>query len=175
MTTSNDQVEQSGGIKVFRWLAITILAILLDQITKQLIIDNMQLHQSIEVMPYFNLYYVRNYGAAFSFLSDQAGWQRWFFTIIASVISLGILFWLTKLRASQKLLIIALSFVLGGALGNLYDRVSYGYVIDFIDWYVGSYHWPAFNIADASISLGAILLILDTFLNPDSDRKSEME
>ncbi|MCP4184908.1 MAG: lipoprotein signal peptidase, partial [Hyphomicrobiales bacterium] len=145
-----------GGIKVYRWLALTLLALILDQISKQLIMQQMALHQSIEVMPYFNLYYVHNYGAAFSFLSDQSGWQRWFFSVTTTLISLGIVFWLSRLRASQKLLIIALALVLGGALGNLYDRLVYGYVIDFIDWYVGDYHWPAFNIADASIFLGAV-------------------
>jgi len=156
-----------GGIKVYRWLALTLLALILDQISKQLIMQQMALHQSIEVMPYFNLYYVHNYGAAFSFLSDQSGWQRWFFSVTTTLISLGIVFWLSRLRASQKLLIIALALVLGGALGNLYDRLVYGYVIDFIDWYVGDYHWPAFNIADASIFLGAVLLILDTIVNPE--------
>ena len=163
-------VTEKGGLKVYRWLLLTLLALLLDQISKQLIVEQMTLYQSIEVMPFFNLYYVHNYGAAFNFLSDQSGWQRWFFIITSSLISLGILFWLTQLRSSQKLLIIALSLVLGGALGNLYDRVLYGYVIDFIDWYFGSHHWPAFNIADASISLGAALLIIDAFINPDADK-----
>ncbi|RLA04831.1 MAG: signal peptidase II [Gammaproteobacteria bacterium] len=156
-----------GGLKVYLWLGLTLLVFLLDQLTKQLVIQNMELYQSIELMPFFKLYHVHNYGAAFSFLSDQSGWQRWFFSIVTSLISVGILFWLSRLRASQKLLIIALTLILGGAFGNLYDRLVYGYVVDFIDWYVGSYHWPAFNIADAAISIGAGLLILDTFLNPE--------
>jgi len=170
MAQVSNNNETAGGIKVYRWLALTLLAIVLDQISKQMIVAQMELYQSIEVMPFFNLFYVHNYGAAFSFLSDQAGWQRWFFTTVTTLISLGILYWLSKLKPSQTLLIIALSLVLGGALGNLYDRVMYGYVIDFIDWYVGDSHWPAFNIADASISLGAALLILDTFLNPENDQ-----
>jgi len=164
--------DKQGGVKVFSWIALSFVALILDQISKQLVIEQMVLHQSIEVMPFFNLYYVHNYGAAFSFLSDQSGWQRWFFSITTSAISLGILFWMSRLKASQKLLIIALSLVLGGALGNLYDRLVYGYVIDFIDWYVGSYHWPAFNVADASIFLGAVLLIIDTIVNPEE--KSEV-
>ena len=164
---------EKGGIKVYRWLVLTLIALLLDQISKQLIVGQMTLYQSIEVMPFFNLYYVHNYGAAFSFLSDQSGWQRWFFIITSSLISMGIFYWLTQLKSSQRLLIIALSLVLGGALGNLYDRVMFGYVIDFIDWYVGSYHWPAFNIADASISLGAVLLIIDAFINPENENKDK--
>jgi len=161
--------ECQGGIKVYRWFALTLISVILDQISKHMVVEQMELYQNIEVMPFFNFFYVHNYGAAFSFLSDQSGWQRWFFSIVTILISLGIVFWLTKLKPSQKLLIIALTLVLGGALGNLYDRLVYGYVIDFIDWYVGDYHWPAFNIADASISLGAVLLILDTFLNPEPD------
>ena len=163
--------EKQGGIKVYRWLALTLFGFIVDQITKQLVVSQMQLYQSIEITPFFNLFYVHNYGAAFSFLSDQPGWQRWFFTAVTSMVSLGIVFWLTRLRASQRLLIAALTLVLAGALGNLYDRIMYGYVIDFIDWYVGSYHWPAFNIADASISLGAVLLIIDTFINPETEKK----
>lgn len=162
--------ERIGGVKVYRWLGLTLLALILDLWTKQLVVQHMALYQRIELMPFFNLYYVHNYGAAFSFLSDQGGWQRWFFSIVTCLISIGIAFWLTRLRANQRLLIIALTLVLGGALGNLYDRLVYGYVIDFIDWYVGDYHWPAFNIADAAISLGAILLILDSFINPEPEK-----
>ncbi len=161
--------DKRGGIRIYRWFALSLLAVLLDQISKQLVVQQMDLQQSIEVLPFFNLYYVHNYGAAFSFLSYQSGWQRWFFSITTTIISLGIVFWITRLKASQQLLVIALSLVLGGALGNLYDRLMFGYVIDFIDWHIGSYHWPAFNIADASIFLGAILLILDTFLHPEKD------
>jgi signal peptidase II len=162
--------EQTGGWTVYRWFVLSALVFFLDQLSKQMVQQQMQLFESIEVMGFFNLYYVHNYGAAFSFLSDQSGWQRWFFSIVTTVISLGIIVWISRLNKTQTLLIIALTLVLGGALGNLYDRLMYGYVIDFIDWYVNSYHWPAFNIADASISLGAALLILDTFLNPETDK-----
>lgn len=165
--------DNQERIKVYRWFALSLLALLLDQISKQMVVQQMDLHQSVELLPFFNLYYVHNYGAAFSFLSDQSGWQRWFFSITTSIISLGIVFWITRLKASQQLLIIALSLVLGGALGNLYDRLMYGYVIDFIDWHIGNSHWPAFNIADSSIFLGAVLLILDTFLHPETDKDNE--
>ncbi len=163
---------KKGGIKVYRWLALTLLVLILDQISKQIVMQQMTFRQSIEVMPFFNFFYVHNYGAAFSFLSDQPGWQRWFLSVTTTAISLGILYWLSRLKASQKLLIIALTLVLGGALGNLYDRLMYGYVVDFIDWYVGSYHWPAFNIADAAICLGAVLLIIDTIVNPDEKKSA---
>lgn len=167
--SKQNSLEPVGGMKVYRWLLLSIIIVMVDQLSKQIVVQQMQLFQSIEVLPFFNFYYIHNYGAAFGFLNDQPGWQRWFFTIITSIISLGLLVWISKLRASQKLLILALVFVLGGALGNLYDRVVYGYVIDFIDWHVSGYHWPSFNIADAAISMGALLLILDTFMNPNSD------
>lgn len=159
--------HQLGGILVFRWLVLSMIVIVLDQISKQMVMQNMTLFQSIELTPFFNLYYVHNYGAAFSFLSDQSGWQRWFFTVITSGVTLGILYWLSKLKTSQTLLIIALVLVVGGAVGNLIDRVLFGYVIDFIDWHYADYHWPAFNVADAAISLGAVLLIVDTIINPE--------
>lgn len=170
---NNSLDKRVGGIKVYRWLALTLLTLILDLISKQLIVQSMTLYQSIELMPYFNLYYVHNYGAAFSFLSDQSGWQRWFLSLISAVISLGIVYWLSRLKASQTLLIIALTLVLGGAVGNLIDRLVYGYVIDFVDWHIGNHHWPAFNVADAAISLGAVLLIIDTFLHPDPSKKDD--
>ena len=157
-----------GGLAVYRWLAVSILILFADQLTKQMIVQNMDLYERIEILPFFNLFYIHNLGAAFGFLNDQPGWQRWFFSIVTTVVSLGILYWLTKLKPSQKLLIIALVFVLGGALGNLFDRVMFGYVIDFIDWHAFGYHWPSFNIADMAISMGAFLLILDSFINSES-------
>jgi signal peptidase II len=155
------------------WLLVTLVVFVLDQLTKHWILANMALYDSFEVFSFFNIVHVHNYGAAFSFLSDQPGWQRWFLTGITTVISIVLLVWLTRLKASEKLLAIALVFVLGGALGNLYDRVVYGYVVDFIDWHYGGYHWPAFNLADAAIFLGAVLLIVDTFTQPGPDSAKE--
>ena len=157
--------NSAGGLAVYRWLAVTIIIVFADQLTKQLIVHNMALYERIEILPFFNLFYIHNLGAAFGFLSDQPGWQRWFFSIVTTAVSLGILVWLTNVKASQKMLIIALVFVLGGAIGNLIDRVMFGYVIDFIDWHAYGYHWPSFNIADMAISFGAFLLILDSFIN----------
>jgi signal peptidase II len=123
----------------------------------------MQLYQSINIMPFVNLTYVHNTGAAFSFLSEAGGWQRWFFAALAIIISIVIAVWLSRLKSHETLLAVSLSLVLGGAIGNLIDRLAYGYVIDFLDVYVPSWHWPAFNVADSAITLGVVLMLLESF------------
>ncbi|GAB2906740.1 signal peptidase II [Rheinheimera gaetbuli] len=147
------------------WLILLVLVA--DQVTKQVVIANMQLFDSIELLPFFNFTYVRNYGAAFSFLSDAGGWQRWFFTIIAVVISCVLAVWLARNSKTQLKLNLALSLVLAGAIGNLIDRSVYGYVIDFLHLYYQNWHYPAFNIADSAICIGAALLIWDSFSNEE--------
>ena len=149
--------------KMLKWLWLSLLAVLLDQWSKLAIADSMQLYQSIPIMPYFNLTYVHNTGAAFSFLSEAGGWQRWFFAGLALVISAVIAVWLARLKQHETLLAVALSLVLGGAMGNLIDRLAYGYVIDFLDVYYQTWHWPAFNIADSAITLGVILMLVESF------------
>jgi signal peptidase II len=148
---------------MLKWLWLSLLAIVLDQGSKLAVDSSMQLYESIPVMPYFNLTYVHNPGAAFSFLSEAGGWQRWLFAGLAVVISAGITVWLTRLKKHETLLAAALSLILGGAIGNLIDRLLYGYVIDFLDVYYGSWHWPAFNIADSAITLGVILMLAESF------------
>jgi signal peptidase II len=148
---------------MLKWLWLTLLAVLLDQGSKLAIDASMQLYESIPVSPFFNLTYVHNPGAAFSFLSEAGGWQRWFFSGLALTISIGITIWLAKLQKHETLLAAALSLILGGAIGNLVDRVAYGYVIDFIDVYYGNAHFPAFNIADAAINLGVFLMLAESF------------
>ena len=148
---------------MLKWLWLSLLAIVLDQGSKLTVDSLMQLYQSIPVLPYFNLTYVHNTGAAFSFLSEAGGWQRWFFAGLAVLISTGITVWLAKLKPHETLLAIALALVLGGAVGNLIDRLAYGYVIDFIDVYYENWHWPAFNIADSAITLGVVLMIAESF------------
>lgn len=143
------------------WLMLLVL--IADQVSKQMVIANMQLFDSIELLPFFNFTYVRNYGAAFSFLSDAGGWQRWFFTIIAVVISCVLAVWLARNNRVQLKLNLALSLVLAGAVGNLIDRSIYGYVIDFFHLYYQDWHYPAFNIADSAICIGAALLVWDSF------------
>lgn len=147
------------------WLMLLVLVA--DQVTKQVVIANMQLFDSIDLLPFFNLTYVRNYGAAFSFLSDAGGWQRWFFTLIAVVISCVLAVWLARNSKTQLKLNLALSLVLAGAIGNLIDRSVYGYVIDFLHLYYQNWHYPAFNIADSAICIGAALLIWDSFSNDE--------
>lgn len=148
---------------MLKWLSLSVLTIILDQCSKLAVDGLMQLYESIPVMPYVNLTYVHNTGAAFSFLSDAGGWQRWFFAGLALVISVVIAVWLARLKHHETLLAVALSLVLGGAIGNLIDRLAYGYVIDFIDVYYQTWHWPAFNVADSAITLGVFLMLLESF------------
>ena len=123
-----------------RWLWLTLVCLVLDQVTKHWVAGSMELYQSITVFPFFNITYVHNLGAAFSFLADQGGWQRWFFTVIAAVASVLFVYWLAKTPKDNRNLGIAFALLLSGALGNLIDRMLLGYVIDFLDFYVGSYH-----------------------------------
>jgi signal peptidase II len=148
---------------MLKWLGLSLLAIVLDQGSKIIIDSSMQLYQSIPILPFFKLTYVHNTGAAFSFLSDAGGWQRWLFAGLAFAISIIIAVWLSRLQKHETLLAAALSLVLGGAIGNLIDRLAYGYVIDFLDVYYGTWHWPAFNIADSAITLGVALMLAESF------------
>ena len=147
------------------------MVVILDQASKLAIAGSMQLFQSIPIMPFFKLTYVHNTGAAFSFLSEAGGWQRWFFAALALVISGVIAVWLARLKHDETLLAVALSLVLGGAIGNLIDRLVYGYVIDFLDVYYQTWHWPAFNVADSAITIGVILMLMESFgLGKSGDR-----
>jgi len=147
-----------------RWLWISLCVIIIDQATKQIAEAQLTAHQAVNVMPYFDWYLTYNTGAAFSLLADAGGWQRWFFTIIAIVVSGVIVQWIRKLPSDEILTAISLSLILGGAIGNLIDRILLGHVVDFIQVWLGSFAFPAFNIADAAISVGAVLLILSSFL-----------
>ena len=141
-----------------KWLGLSGLVIVLDQFTKYLVRTTFALHESIEVTPFFNLVFVMNRGAAFSFLSDADGWQRELFIVIALAASVWIA-WLLRKHSREVLFCLALSLILGGAIGNVIDRVLYGAVVDFLDFHAYGYHWPAFNVADTGISCGAVLLI----------------
>jgi signal peptidase II len=159
-------MAKTGNMRKFvmlKWLWLSLLAVILDQVSKLTIAGSMQLYESIEIMPFFKLTYVHNTGAAFSFLSEAGGWQRWFFAGLALAISAGIAVWLTRLKEHETLLAVALALVLGGAVGNLIDRLAYGYVIDFLDVYYDAWHWPAFNIADSAITLGVMLMLAESF------------
>jgi signal peptidase II len=147
-----------------RWYLLAALIILMDQLTKHWVSSAFSYGETLELLPFLNLTLVHNMGAAFSFLSEAGGWQRWFFTLIGVAVTVVIVVWLSRLSDRQGLLALALSLVLGGAIGNLWDRVLLGYVVDFVDLYYRHYHWPAFNVADAAITLGALLLILESLL-----------
>jgi len=173
---------------MLKWLWLTVAIVVLDQISKQWVSHSLEMYRAVEIMPLLNLFLAHNPGAAFSFLSEAGGWQRWLFTLVALLVSAGLVLWLNKLPARERLMAIGLAFVLGGALGNVIDRILYGYVIDFIQFY---YHaqsclpgfsprhigpdslciWPSFNLADSAITVGAVCLILDAVMGPRRKRQ----
>lgn len=146
------------------WLVLAIIVVVLDYWTKHLASQNLVLYRPVPMTSWFNLTLAHNEGAAFSLLADAGGWQRWFFTVVAVVISAILLVWLWRLPNRSRMLPAALMLVLGGAIGNVIDRLRFGYVIDFVDIHYQGWHWPAFNIADSAIVLGVILLLIDGFL-----------
>jgi signal peptidase II len=152
----------SGSASVTQWLGIALIVVLFDQISKITMSRLLEFGQSEPVTSFFNLVMVYNKGAAFSFLADQQGWQRYLFAGISLAASLLII-WMLKRNPSQRLFCWALALILGGAIGNLIDRLAYGHVIDFLDVYFYGWHWPAFNVADSAITIGAGLFILDEF------------
>jgi signal peptidase II len=166
-------MERVNHDSMLRYLWISLLVIVADQLTKWLADTQLEYHQAVNVLPYFQWFLSYNPGAAFSFLSDAGGWQRWFFTILAIAISIVLLVWIKKLNDNEKLTAISLTMILGGAIGNLIDRLLYGHVIDFIQVWLGSYPWPAFNIADSAISVGAVILLATGILNSHQDESDE--
>lgn len=142
------------------WLSFAALIVVVDQLTKLAVTRSLTYGQSIAVTPFFDLVLVFNPGAAFSFLSDASGWQRWFFVVLALAISVWLVVLLRR-HAAEKLLPVALALILGGAIGNVIDRVLFGAVIDFLYFHLGKYYWPAFNVADSAISIGVALMIWD--------------
>ena len=146
--------------RAWRWFVLAAAVVLADQATKTLVTNRFAEGERLEINGFFNMVLVYNKGAAFSFLADAGGWQRWFFTGLGVVVGAFIV-WLLYRHTGQRLFCFAVSLILGGAVGNVIDRVIYGHVIDFLDFYVGRYHWPAFNLADCAITVGAVLLIVD--------------
>jgi len=144
-----------------KWLGVSLVVIILDQLSKYVANAQLVYAEPLAVLPSFNLTLLYNRGAAFSFLSDAGGWQRWFFVAISFIAAIFLTFWLRKLKSEQWALALALSLVIGGAVGNLVDRLWFGYVIDFIQLYYKNFYWPAFNIADSAITVGAVLLVWD--------------
>ena len=153
----------TSGSGVWLWLGVALITLLLDQLTKIAVVGAFQLGEALPITSFFNLVRVHNPGAAFSFLADAGGWQRWFFTGLG-IVAAGVMVYLLRSHAGQTLFCLALSLLLGGAVGNVIDRLLYSHVIDFLDFYYGTWHFPAFNVADSAITLGAGLLILDELL-----------
>lgn len=151
------------------WLAWAVVILVVDQITKTLILDNYRLGDSTFITSFFNIVRAHNTGAAFSFLSDAGGWQRWLFTGIGAVATIFIL-WQLRAHPGQKLFCFSLASILGGAIGNVVDRLMHGYVVDFLDFHASGWHFPAFNVADSAITLGAVCLILDELLRVRRER-----
>ena len=143
-----------------KWLALAAVIVVLDQLTKYFIVQKFALHESLYITSFFNLVYVRNTGAAFSMLADAGGWQRVFFIVVAVAASVWVV-WLLKRHPEQKLFCLALGMILGGAVGNLIDRVLYGSVVDFVQVHYAGWFFPAFNVADSAITIGAGLMIWD--------------
>lgn len=152
-----------NAVSPARWYALAVLVIVLDQITKQVALSSIRYGETIYVAPFWNWVLTFNRGAAFSFLASEDGWQRWFFTALALAVSGWIVFMLRS-HAAQKLISLSLALIMGGALGNVVDRVRFGAVVDFVQWHAAGYYWPAFNVADSAITVGAVLMVWDQFL-----------
>lgn len=173
----NTQPQQPQGLNrnklALLWLLFSAVIVVLDIWTKQIATDSLALYRPVELTSWLNLTLAHNYGAAFSFLSDAGGWQRWLFTGLAAVVTVILVIWLLRLSAKEKLTRAALSLVIGGAAGNLIDRIVNGYVVDFIDVYYRDSHWPAFNLADSAITLGVVLLLVDGFFFASAEKPEE--
>ena len=151
-----------------QWWWLSALVVVLDQVTKYLAETLLVMHQPVSVLPSFNLMLTYNTGAAFSFLAGAGGWQRWLFLGLGSLVSIGLIVWLRRLEPEEKWLAAALALILGGAVGNLIDRAWLGQVIDFIQLYYDRWYWPAFNVADSAITVGAVLLIVESLQSRDA-------
>ena len=147
-----------------RWLFLSFMVILLDQATKQFAEALLTAYEPLTVLPFFDLTLMYNKGAAFSFLSEQSGWQRWFFVLLALIVTAVLIGWLRRLKPQERWVALALSLIIGGALGNVIDRLLFGQVIDFIHLHYQQYYWPAFNIADSAITIGVVVMLFDAFL-----------
>ena len=163
------RLRYTSGGGLMPWLALALIILIADQFTKVLILGYYQLGDSTTITGFFNVVRVHNTGAAFSFLAGASGWQRWFFTGIG-VAAAAFIVWMLRSHPGQRLFSFALSCVLGGAMGNVVDRLIHGYVVDFLDFHWAGWHFPAFNVADAAISIGAACLILDELLRVRKSR-----
>lgn len=166
--------DNAMGSKL-KWLWLAALVIVIDLGTKAMASAMLTYGEPVAIMPMFNLTLLHNTGAAFSFLAQADGWQRWFFVALALVVSVVLVSWLRKLQTHETWTAVAIVLILGGALGNVYDRVVHGYVVDFLHFYWQDWHFPAFNLADTAITIGAGMMILDIFRKPADGGDAEKE
>ncbi|MCU7838801.1 MAG: signal peptidase II [Candidatus Thiodiazotropha sp. (ex Troendleina suluensis)] len=149
---------------MIRWLWLSLMVILLDQASKQFAESMLTLYESVTVLPFFDLTLLYNKGAAFSFLSDQGGWQRWFFIILAIGVTIVLIGWLWRLKREEQWIAVALSLIIGGAIGNVIDRILFGQVIDFLHFHYQGHYFPAFNVADSAITVGVAIMLFDALV-----------
>ncbi|MCU7879610.1 MAG: signal peptidase II [Candidatus Thiodiazotropha sp. (ex Lucinoma aequizonata)] len=149
---------------MIRWLWLSLMLILLDQASKQFAESVLTVYESVTVLPFFDLTLLYNKGAAFSFLSDQGGWQRWFFIILAIGVTIVLIGWLWCLKREEQWIAVALSLIIGGAIGNVIDRIVFGQVIDFLHFHYQGHYWPAFNVADSAITVGVAIMLFDALV-----------
>ena len=157
---------------MLKWIWLAVVVVILDQLTKYIASTSLVLYKPVAVMPMFNWTLMHNTGAAFSFLHDAGGWQRWFFAVLAIIVSIVIVLWIKRLNQHEKWQAAALALILGGAIGNVVDRVWLGYVVDFIQVYYQQWYWPAFNIADSAISIGVVMIIIESIREYRAERKN---
>ena len=160
-------MREHAGKSMLRWLWLAAVVIVIDQATKIWAEATLVFGQPVQLLSWFNLTLAYNRGAAFSFLADAGGWQRFFFLAVGAVAVVVIVAWLRRLREHERTNAIGLALILGGAVGNIIDRALHGHVVDFIDWHYGTWHWPAFNIADSAITLGAVLVVIASLRGED--------
>ncbi|PJE80108.1 Lipoprotein signal peptidase [invertebrate metagenome] len=158
-------IMKKYSLGTLRWLWLSVFVLAADQLVKVVAVQSLGMYEQIPVLPFFSLTLAYNYGAAFSFLSDSSGWQRWFLSGVAIVVSVLLISWMRHLDRRERWQSWALALILGGALGNLCDRIVFGYVVDFILLHYDKYYFPAFNLADSAITIGAFMLLLDMFRN----------
>lgn len=166
-------VSMRNGWRALCWYGLAGLVVLLDQYSKGLAESSLEYGRPVEVFSWFNLTLQYNTGAAFSFLSDAGGWQRYFFSVVAVLISVVLVRWLFVMPRQQRLLALALGLILGGALGNVWDRLVLGHVVDFISVHYGGYFFPAFNLADSAISVGAVFMVYDSLFGREDERGAQ--
>ncbi|WP_082990058.1 signal peptidase II [Woeseia oceani] len=176
VATEQTDAGNSARRKFIIWMLLALVVVILDQVSKWLILEHVPLYSKSALLSFVNITHQQNPGAAFSFLADAGGWQRWFFTVLAAAVSVFIAAWLWRLRKErQAVLAWGLALVLGGAIGNLIDRVRLGYVVDFIQVMIAGWPFPSFNVADSAITVGAVLLIVDAFFFSGRQQRTEEE